>query len=423
MSNSLALAAVTSTIRYLLERSLQTPHAGQVGGAAVTTVHPAGLTTDDIAGEAGINVYCYQVTPNHAGNLNDLPTRRSNGSLTSRPVAAVDLHYLVTCYGDESALEPQRLLGRVVVALRTSSVLTRDVVTAAIDTYSGDPATAFLADADLAEEVELVKLSPTPLSLEEMSKLWGVLEAPYLLSQAYLATVVMVSADAAPTLALPVRQRSLTVSPIAPPRITDVAPVTAEAPVTMGSAVRIRGTGLRSPSGITQVRIGPALLALAAPDPGQAPVPGALEVLLGEQVPAGLHPVVVQHVSAAGGPGGPPSRVMTTSNSLPLLVRPTVDVAALDADEVTLELSPPVVAGQQVSVLLTRLSGGAAGEPSELTVVLPPVAAGTAPAAQIAVPRTGLLEGTWLVRVQVDGVQSQPGLVGEVYGQPALTLP
>lgn len=422
MSNSLALAAVTSTIRYVLDRSLQAPHAGQVGGAAVTTLHPAALTTGDLAGDAGINVYCYLATPNHAGNLTDLPTRRANGTLTSRPVAAIDLHYLVTCYGEESSLEPQRLLGRVVVALKTSSVLTRDVVTAAIAAYSDDAATAFLADADLAAEVELVKLSPTPLSLEEMSKLWGVLDAPYLLSQAYLATVVLVSADAAPTLALPVRQRSLTVSPIAPPQLTDVAPLTAGSPFLSGTVIRLRGSGFRPTTGVVQVRVGPAVLAVGEPAEDSAPVPGTLDVLLTDQVPAGLHAVVVQHVSVAVA-GGPPSRVVATSNSLPLLVRPTVTVAGVDADEVTFALSPPLSARQQVSVLLSRLDGAGADQPSELTVVVPPVADGDAPLAQITVPRTELSDGRWLVRVQVDGVQSLPELVGEVYGRPALTLP
>ena len=42
-------------------------------------------------------------TPNHAWNLTDLPTRRGDGSLTRRPVAAIDLHYLITAYGDDGA--------------------------------------------------------------------------------------------------------------------------------------------------------------------------------------------------------------------------------------------------------------------------------------------------------------------------------
>ena len=83
MSNSLAVAAVTSSLRYVLERAQDAPHAGKVGGATVTTLHPSSLTTSDLAGAAGINVFCFLATPNHAWNLNDLPTRRSDGSLTA----------------------------------------------------------------------------------------------------------------------------------------------------------------------------------------------------------------------------------------------------------------------------------------------------------------------------------------------------
>ena len=56
-----------------------------------------------------------------------------------------------------------------------------------------------------------------------MSKLWGVLDTPYLLSQTYLATVVLIAADLTPTVALPVLQRSLAVTPSGPPRLEELA--------------------------------------------------------------------------------------------------------------------------------------------------------------------------------------------------------
>jgi len=128
MSNALAIAAVTSTIRYVLERALAAPHPGPVGGAAVRTLRLDQLSTGDLAGTAGLNLLLYQVTPNHAGNLTDLPTRDASGALRRRPNAALDLHYLLTAFGDEASLEGQRLLARAVVALAATPVLTRDVV-------------------------------------------------------------------------------------------------------------------------------------------------------------------------------------------------------------------------------------------------------------------------------------------------------
>jgi Pvc16 N-terminal domain len=415
VSNSLAIAAVTSTIRYVLDRSLQQPHAGPVGGANVTTLRPQELASSEVADTSGINVFCFQATPNHAWNLTDLPTRRPDGSMVQRPVAAVDLHYLLTCYGDEPSLEPQRLLGRVVGALAATSVLTRDVVTAALALYDDDTETAFLASSDLADEVELVKLAPMTLSLEEMSKLWGVLDTPYLLSLTYLATVVLIVADLTPSAGLPVARRSISVNAAGPPRLAELATDPPGEAAGAGAAVVLRGTGL---AGTSEVRIGPATV---APD-GE---PTGLEVraVLDDSVPAGVHAVQVRERSAAGPGGLPPARVVSASNALPLVVRPAVTAIDVEDDDVTLTVAPPLQAGQRATVVLGRLEGGDPENPADVALVLPPLAEAEAPRATLTLPRGEIPDGRWLVRVQVDGVDSLPEIVGEVYGAPDLTLP
>lgn len=415
MSNSLAIAAVTSTMRYVLDRSLQQSQPGAVGGAKVTTLLPQELAGSEIAGTAGINVFCFQATSNHAWNLTDLPTRRPNGSIVQRPVAAVDLHYLLTCYGDEASLEPQRLLGRVVGALAATSVLTRDVVTAALALYAGETETAFLGFSDLAEEIELVKLAPVTLSLEEMSKLWGVLDTPYLLSQTYLATVVLIAADLTPTVSLPVLRRSLTVTPVGPPRIDELATDPPGEPVGPGVAIVLTGTGLGR---VGEVRIGPATLG-----PEGTPTSQVVRIVLDDDVPAGVHAVQARERSVAGPGGVPPARTVAASNALALVVRPSVAVTDLDDDEVTLTVAPPLHAGQRLTVVLGRLDGGEPDDPADLTLVLSPVAAEDAPQASVLLPRVEIPDGHWLVRVQVDGVDSLPVIVGDTYGAPDLTLP
>ena len=83
MSNALAIATVTETMRYRIHGML--PGSG-VGGAHVTTVRPdntAQLPT------AGVNIFLYQVTPNLAFQNADLPTRRADGTLMRRPQAAL----------------------------------------------------------------------------------------------------------------------------------------------------------------------------------------------------------------------------------------------------------------------------------------------------------------------------------------------
>jgi hypothetical protein len=416
MSNGLAIAAVTSTFRYILDRALQAPHPGPVGGASVTTLPVQQLANTDLAGTAGINLFCYQVTPNHAWNLSDLPTRRPDGSLVQRPVAALDLQYLITCHGQDTSLEPQRLVGRVVSALSVNPVFTRDVVDAALSLYAGDTQTSFLAESDLADEIELVKLSPFTLSLEELSKLWGVFGTPYLLSLTYLATVVLIEAEVSPRTSLPVRQRTVTIIAAGAPRLDSVDTDPPGEPVLSGTTLVLRGSGLLGPA--TQVRIGPATLERAA-GPGGA----EFRVVLTDAVPAGMLAVQVTQSSPAGPGGIPPARTIATSNTLPLLVRPVVTVAGITSDTVALSVKPPLAAGQRATVLLSRLAGGGPGDPGDLTISLPAVATTAAPQSSVELHREVIPDGRWLVRLRVDGVDSLPELAGETYGAPALTLP
>ncbi len=212
MSNFLAIATATATLQQLLLESLGV----DVPGADATTLRPdnARLTTP---GNYGVNIYLYQTAPNAAWRNSDLPTRGASGRLRQRPKIALDLHYLLTFYGDEESLQPQRILGSVARTLHARPVLTGDMIQAAIDAaVSVDPG-HFLSDSDLADAIERVKFTPVPLSLEELSKLWSVFfQTPYTLSMAYLGTVVMIEAEETPSLALPVRTPVIDVAPELP---------------------------------------------------------------------------------------------------------------------------------------------------------------------------------------------------------------
>lgn len=207
MSNHLAIAAVTAS----LVRYLQGAVGADVGNAVVTAVRPDGPNSG--VPEVGVNIFLYQATPNVAWRNQDLPTRRPDGSLNQRPQIALDLHYLLTFYGDETQLEPQRILGSTVRALHARPVLTRQEIRGAV------AANAFLAGADLADEIETVKLTPQPLTLEELSKLWSVLfQTPYTLSMAYDASVVLITADSQPSMVQPVTAPAIHVFPsVTPP--------------------------------------------------------------------------------------------------------------------------------------------------------------------------------------------------------------
>lgn len=412
MSNTLAIATVTSTVRYLLEQSLGGPQPGPVGSAAVTTLHPSRLAGDDALPPKGINVFCYRVTPNHAWNLTDLPTRSPSGGLTRRPVAALDLHYLISCTGDDAELDTQRLLARVVLALAVTPVLGRGVIADAIAEYTDDTPTAFLSSADLADQIELVKLAPENLSLEDLSRLWGVLGTPYALSVTYSATVVLLESDLSPRPVLPVRQRVVGVAPIAPPVLGVVDTDPPGAAIGTGTTLALSGSGLLGPA--TTVRVGPVEIA-----PSGGATAAAVRATLDDRVPAGVHAVQVVHRSVPV--GGEPARVTTRSNAVPVLVRPEVTAVSVGAAEVTLALAPPLFPGQRATVTLTPL--GAVDGRDPLSFGLTPVPAGGAPALSAVLERATIADGDWLVRLVVDGADSLPRLSGDTYGEPLLRLP
>ncbi len=414
MSNTLAIATVTSTVRHVLHEALSGNEPDPVGGADVTTYRPTQLSDADTVGNdaSGLNVYLFQVTPNHAWNLSDLPTRRPDGSLARRPLAALDLHYLITAYGDEEALEPQRLLARGALALASTPVFTKATIEAAVAKYGAD-ATSFLNHADLADQGELVKVSPTPLSLEEISKLWGVLGTPYLLSLAYTATVVLIEASVTPRQVLPVRERAIEVRPWTRPELLQVS-VTGGGPAVTGAEVVLTGSGLIS--GNTFVSFSGTRLT-----PDAASTSSHVVCTLPDAVPAGVHAVQVLHVRPADPVAGTPERRLASSNSMPLLLRPTVGTITKTAAEVRVALSPPMTEGQRAGVSFARLSGGAPGDPPVVGATYPPVEG--APVSQLVIPRADLPNGTWLVRVEVDGVESLPTMSADRYDQPAVTLP
>ncbi|HEY0558268.1 MAG TPA: DUF4255 domain-containing protein [Thermoanaerobaculia bacterium] len=401
MSNFLAVATVTATLR----RMLQAVIATEISGAAVTTVRPgpsSGLP------QTGVNIFLYQVTPNPDLRNADLPTRRADGSTMDRPVAAVDLHYLFSFYGDEGHLEPHRLLGGTLRALHARPIVTR----AAIRDTLADPQFGFLAGSDLADDIDVVRITPLGLTLQELSQLWmGIFsKTDYALSVAYRASAVLLTADDTPSPAPPVRERRLLVETLRQPVIDAVTAVAGPGePIVLGTAVRLVGQRLQA--ALTQVRLA-----------GQEVTPDSVsdtEILFSLSAPAvdpaglraGVAAVqVLQPFLVAGAPGTPPvPRAGVESNVAPLVLRPLlseVDVGRVTikggvaAADLTLSVGPMVGAEQRAFLLLNPFPGSATPAYSF------PVPARTDDSATLDAPLSGVEPGIYLVRLQVDGAES-----------------
>ncbi|MFF2190728.1 Pvc16 family protein [Streptomyces sp. NPDC058155] len=204
MSNALALAHVTQALALLLESNL-----GPEIDMAVK-VEPRKPPADPPT-EPTISVFLYQVTPNTSLRNNDLPTRAADGTLVKRPAAALDLHFLITAYGDETALVGQRLIGSVVRALHEIPILPKDIIELAGER-------PYLAGSDLAESAQRVRFTPTVMDIDETSKLWGMLhQTPYSLSVVYLAALVLIDGRETPAARKPVERPDVRVLPFGAP--------------------------------------------------------------------------------------------------------------------------------------------------------------------------------------------------------------
>ena len=409
MSNFLAIATVTATLQQVLQASVGTA----VSGARVKTVRPE--VSGNGAAETHANLYLYQVTPNAAWRNADLPTRNPAGHLVDRPQVALDLHYLISFYGDENKLEPQRLLGSVVSTLNARPVLSRQMIR---DTIA-NPSFDFLARSNLAEEVELVKFMPAALTLEELSKLWSVFfQTPYTLSVAYQGTVVLIESEESHQVALPVRERKLYVAPFRQPVIDEV--VSQAGPnesIVVGSTLVVRGKRLSSE--ITQVRIGggEAIAPIALNDT-EIRLPLTEPPLVAGSIRAGVQGVQVVHSMLLGTPPVPHRGV--ESNVSAFVLHPTITAVTASNPQasVTLKLKPDVGKSQRVVLLLSEFGGSS---PSAYSFTAP---SRTIDTDSITIQISGVKTADYMVRVQIDGAESPLGTnaVGQ-YDSPKVTIP
>ena len=406
MSNYMAIATVTAALQQLLQDAVK--HA--VTGANVGFSRPE----PDSASKSGplVNIYLYQVTPNATFRNVDLPTRRADGTLVHRSLAALDLHYLFTFHGDDDRLEPQLMLGAVASTLQTQPLLSASNIQAAL---MSPQFSTILANSDLANQVERVRFTPTALSLEEFSKLWSVFfQVEYSLSAAYQASVVLIESGDTPQEALPVRARNVYVSTFQQPNITRViAQAGANQPILPTSTLVIQGTQLLAP--LTVVRVGNLTVTPSS----------VVDTAIVLPVPAGLRAgvlglQVVQQV-LMGTPPAPHNGF--ESNVAPFVLHPVITPQNVTDAQIIVNITPAVLQGQRVALLLNEATSPPPAAPAAYRFSLPPLAADANPLTfEISNVKGG--GTTYFMRVTVDGAESPLDLdpASATFG-PMVTMP
>ncbi|MFB3764644.1 MAG: DUF4255 domain-containing protein [Methanotrichaceae archaeon] len=445
MSDFMSIAAVTETLRYILDKAIHEDLNDRLtlpdASTAATALRPIpNLSQNSNLPKIGVNIYLYSVSFNSSWRNADLPTRRSEGSLLKRPRAALDLHYLLTFYGDDSKLEPQLVLGSVVRILHSQPLLTRKQ----IQDHQTDHVIDAVSLTDLAEEIEQIKLTPMGLSLEDLSKLWSVFfQTPYNLSIAYQASVIFIEGTEKSTKALPVREPRLYLDLFRNPVIDQV--VSLEKPggsIIAGDTLVIKGRQLRGDitllrfSGtevvVEDVRDTEIKLMLSSP-----PFPS-------ETLRAGVQGVQVVHDRRMG--KSQVSHSGFESNAAAFVLCPTIQKSSSGYEifispdptnlnpqankplgwTITVKVSPGVGGDQKAVLMLNKL--GATSPIQAYTFGSMPInpPQGHTETDTISFHAIGLEAGDYLIRVQIDGAES-PLYMGSdpkdpIYAEPKVTI-
>ena len=384
MSNSLAVATVTATLRNLLFTGV----SQDVPGATVSVRAPDRARFNSTGNQ--VNLFLYQTGIDAAWRNQDIPGKVRSGEIGNPPLPLI-LHYLVTAYSDtDDELNGHRLLGRAVSILHDHPRLEREELRLAF------PGT------DLHEQVERVYVTPQPMSVEELSKLWTTFQTPLRISAAYQACVVLIESTQPVWSAPPVLSRgggdrgaqafTLVRPPF--PEIDGVEFANGKPAALPGTTFTLTGESLTADSVraivsgrrlpqpvevtatiVSDTAISVDLATAPAPLPPPSPLPaGSYTVSL--ILTTGSHDITTRPFSFAVAP---------TIGGLPKTVARTNGVATID-----LAVDPPLAAGQEaLRIIAGRVIPGRQVNPASLEFTVP-----------------GLELRDYFIRLRVDGIDS-----------------
>jgi hypothetical protein len=327
MSSYEAVGAVSNTLKDLLADRLDTP-SGVAGPVPVTVGLPP--EEPDVVSGPLVNLFLYRVCSNAALQNQELPGHGERGAF-GHPPLALDLHYLLTAYGQtknpggaklEDEIVAHWLLGSAMRILHDFAIITPE-----LEASGG----AQILDPVLVDGPERVKLSLQPISLEDLSKVWTALSRPFRVSAAYEVTVVQIQARLRDHYSQPVGQgpnggpfiRAVTGFT---PTITGVhAAGRADAMVRAGDTLVLEGDGLLGEE--TEVDVGGTAglgqVTSARTDRATVVIPDD------PRLQAGILELRLSHGVTLGAP--PTRRAAFTSNTVAFALVPRVAALTLNA--------------------------------------------------------------------------------------------
>ena len=418
MTTAYGIAAVTATLRELLNEGIVEHN---LNGILSSLVGVSALPPDRVVPASGVeptqlNLFLHRVSANTGWRNEGLPARDASGRqrLSNAPLA-LDLHYLLSAYG-AGELHAEILLGYAMQWLHERPVLTREVIQAALtpSPLLGTPLERALADSGLADQIELVKITPEYLDTEEMSKLWLATLSNLRPTAAYRATVVLIEASEPVRSPLPVLTRGrpipgtthdegVLVQPSmtpALPTLEAIVPLGGQLVARLGENVELTGHHLDGTDRTVlffndRFETEQSLAAQAGDEAGR--VTFNIPIAQAANFPAGVYRVGVSLVR-------PTEIDPRTSNRLAMTLAPEITGLPMNVvrngagtASFTLNFSPALLAGQSVALVLGQqeyapVAPAGPGPWTSLDFVIPDVPVEAAPG--------------HLVRLRIDGIDS-----------------
>ncbi len=389
MSSPSAVAAVTLTVQAILTNGVTSDP--DLSDTTVTILPPDKARGNNNANQ--LNLFLYQILPNAAWRNMNVPAQLKPGE-TGTPPLALTLHYLLTAFGrdnDTNLPFGHHLLGKAMSVLYDHPLLGPDEIRAAT--------AVALPGNDLDKQVERVRITLQPMTLEEISRLWTGLVTQYRLSVGYEISVTLIDSTQSRRTPLPVLTRgpgdtgiqsqANTLSPL--PTLNSISYPNSQTCARLGDVLTLTGSNLDGTSiGVVFNHPLWSSSVEVAPEPG--PTPTRVDVKVPNSPaawPAGFYTVTVLVQRP-----GETYRRSTNQLSFPLAPRISIAPASAPGPSVTYTVStaPEVWPDQFAALLLGDQELVAPSHPSQ--------------SATLTFNAQNLVAGDYFVRLRVDGVDS-----------------
>lgn len=329
MSDALAISGVSAVLQFYLT-NMYSNLSPMFGGTIALSAQAPDLVQSKFnnltATENQVNLFLHQVTYNPAWRNVSLPSLDADGkTLLKSPPLALDLHYLLTVYGTAD-WQAEGLLGYALMMFHQNPVISRNDITFALKNLPPtNDLSAALATCGLADQVEMIKITPATLGREEMAWLWTALKADYRPTFPFQVSVVLLQPQQNTSLALPVLRRHFMAQPMQPAQLLQVAPPNGQQAASITDVVTVTGEFL---SNVTQVALSNPRVGLQFTVPVSNNSGTSFTFIPGTQttypngVPPGIYSLVAQIID----PSSTPSKIMIqqSTNALTLAIAPTL---------------------------------------------------------------------------------------------------